>query len=67
MTIETIVEGGKTYTVTDDGWRKAWYYDNMAHRENGPAVEYANGDKFWYQSGELQSGELHTGRKFRLF
>ena len=23
------------------------------HRENGPAIEYANGDKSWYQHGQL--------------
>ena len=22
------------------------------HREDGPAVEFANGDKFWYKNGE---------------
>jgi len=26
---------------------------NILHREDGPAVEYANGDKLWYQNGEL--------------
>ena len=25
----------------------------MRHRENGPAVEYATGDKRWYQNGDL--------------
>src|SRR5690606_24568249 len=23
------------------------------HREDGPAVEFSNGDKFWYQNGKL--------------
>lgn len=23
------------------------------HREDGPAVEYADGSKYWYQNGEL--------------
>lgn len=33
---------------------KIWY--NSAgefHRDNGPAIEYANGDKTWYQNGKL--------------
>ncbi len=25
---------------------------NQLHRENGPAVECTNGDKFWYQNGK---------------
>ena len=29
-------------------YNSAWQY----HRENGPAVEYANGDKEWYQNGQ---------------
>jgi hypothetical protein len=24
--------------------------DNMLHRTDGPAIEYANGDKFWFQN-----------------
>ena len=27
---------------------KWWYFNGKYHREDGPAVEYANGDKFWY-------------------
>jgi hypothetical protein len=43
----------KTYTVEigDDG-SKVWYLDGKLHREDGPAVEYANGDKFWFRDGK---------------
>ncbi len=30
------------------------YYNEKSqyHREDGPAVEYVNGDKYWYQNGK---------------
>ena len=27
---------------------KRWYLHGKKHREDGPAVEFANGDKMWY-------------------
>lgn len=27
---------------------KQWYLNGKLHREDGPAIEYANGSKFWY-------------------
>ena len=27
--------------------------DGQLHREDGPAIEYADGSKFWYLNGEL--------------
>ena len=41
-----------TVKVYDDG-RKEWYFNGKLHREDGPAIEDANGDKFWYLNGEL--------------
>ena len=39
----------KTYTVTvDDYGTKSWRLDGKLHREDGPAVEYANGCKYWF-------------------
>ena len=31
-----------------------WYYDdlNQLHREDGPAIEYANGTKSWYLNSQ---------------
>jgi hypothetical protein len=32
-----------------------WYYNdlNQWHREDGPAIEYANGSKYWYRNDQL--------------
>jgi len=32
---------------------KCWYLNNDLHREDGPAVEWANGDKSWYFHSKL--------------
>ena len=29
----------------------SWHYDGQLHRDNGPALEYKNGDKIWYLHG----------------
>ena len=31
---------------------KAWYLNRLLHREDGPAVEYADGYKAWFVNGE---------------
>jgi len=43
------------YTVEVYNGNVRWYKEgtNLLHREDGPAREYANGDKAWYQNGEL--------------
>ena len=33
--------------------RTEWYQNDQLHREDGPAVEFANGEKYWYQNGVL--------------
>lgn len=33
--------------------RKEYYKNNLLHREDGPAVEYNNGDKAWFINGIL--------------
>ena len=40
--------------VSEEGGSTRWYKDancKILHRENGPAVESADGDKFWWQNG----------------
>jgi len=32
---------------------KRWYQNGKLHRENGPAIEYANGGEEWRQNGKL--------------
>jgi hypothetical protein len=38
--------------VSDNGTRK-WHLNGKRHREDGPAVEYADGDKAWYLNDQL--------------
>lgn len=55
--------------VAEDGTR--WYYNaaEQLHRTDGPAVEYSNGDKEWWQNDQLHRTDgpaiVHTnGAKF---
>lgn len=46
-----------------------WYKNGNLHRDNGPAVEFANGYKEWYKNGKLhrEDGsaiEYSDGRKY---
>lgn len=48
---------------------KFYYLNDQLHRDDGPAIEYPNGDKFWYkkdQSHRLDGPaiELCNGNKF---
>jgi hypothetical protein len=44
----------KTYTVKiNENHTKHWYINGNLHREDGPAIEYANGDKEWYIDGKF--------------
>ena len=43
----------KTYKVTVNEYgTKHWYLHDKLHREDGPAIEWANGDKYWYINGK---------------
>jgi hypothetical protein len=60
----------KNGLVIDEYGHRWWYKDDELHREDGPAIEYTNGDKSWYQNGlrhrldgpaiEYSDGEEHT-------
>ena len=43
------------YRIEVDGFGTRRYYssDNQLHRAGGPAVEYVDGHKEWYQNGQL--------------
>jgi len=45
----------KVYSKIDSSGNISWYREgtNFLHREDGPAIEYWNGDKEWYQNGYL--------------
>ena len=40
------------YRIEDDGFGTRRYYNTAGqlHRTNGPAIEYANGTKYWCQN-----------------
>jgi hypothetical protein len=44
------------YIKIDNDGNKLYYKDKemtILHREDGPAIEWVNGGKFWYRDGEL--------------
>ena len=43
----------KTYEVRVYSNRTEWRLGGQLHREDGPAVEYADGSKLWYKNGQL--------------
>jgi hypothetical protein len=38
--------------VVDKHGTQRWYRDGKLHRENHPAVIYANSAKYWYRNGK---------------
>ena len=42
----------KEYTVRVYDDRTEWHQNGNLHREDGPAVELADGGKYWYLNGE---------------
>ena len=43
------------YRIEVNKWGARCYYNTngQLHRENGPAIEYVDGSKSWYQNGLL--------------
>ena len=41
---------------------KFWYKKGKCHRDEGPAVESADGDKWWFLHGKRMSKEEHKRR-----
>ena len=39
--------------VDEDGSRRYYNSAELLHRDDGPAIERANGTKYWYQNGDL--------------
>lgn len=42
----------KQYTVNVDDEKMVWKLNGVIHRDDGPAVEYFDGTKEWYDNGE---------------
>ena len=43
------IENNITYDIKEyDNGDKEWCLNGLCHRENGPAIEYFDGSKFWY-------------------
>ena len=40
--------------------------DGKRHREDGPAIEDANGTKHWYKNGERKSEVFHQNKLIKL-
>ena len=36
---------------------KQWWLNGKLHREDGPAIEWANGDKYWLLNGKYYAEE----------
>ena len=43
------------YDVKKNDNSVIWYLNGELHRTDGPAVEYADGDKYWYLNGKEYS------------
>jgi len=46
-----------TVKVSENG-TKSWYLNDQLHREDGPAAEYASGNKEWYLNGVNYSNKF---------
>ena len=55
----------KTYKVdVYDNGSKSWYLNGERHREDGPAIEDADGYKAWYLNGkQLSESEFNARTK----
>ncbi len=42
----------KPECVIDQFGTKHWLLNSKLHREDGPAIEYPNGDKYWWLNGK---------------
>ena len=51
---EQVVFDALKYRIEVDKWGARCYYNTngQLHRENGPAIEYADGSKSWYKNDQ---------------
>jgi len=43
--------------IIDERGIKRWFFNGKLHREDGPAIEYPNGDNSWYLNGKRLTRE----------
>jgi hypothetical protein len=49
------------YSVRITKYHILWYLNGYFHRVDGPAIEYANGDKEWYLNGKRHRQARRSG------
>ena len=49
-------DNNKPVMKVDEYGDKIWYLNDKRHREDGPAVEYADGSKEWYLNDKFIVG-----------
>jgi len=50
----------KGYTIHVDVFgNREWWRNGQLHREDGPAIEYASGNRYWYLNDRLMTEEEH--------
>ena len=54
-----------TVKVWDKG-DKFWYLNDKLHREDGPAMEWADGSKSWCLNGDYVTEEEHKRRTSKV-
>jgi hypothetical protein len=44
---------------------KCWHLNGLAHREDGPALDFSNGEKYYYLNGVPFSEEAYWKELFK--
>jgi hypothetical protein len=57
--MKTIDLGNGVECTIDDVGSKCWRLNGKLHRTDGPAIEYADGSKYWYYEGKKLFANLH--------
>jgi len=50
--------GVAEYSANLEKWYlKYWFKEGIIHREDGPAIEWVNGNKYWYKEGNCHRSD----------
>ena len=47
----------KEYVVKVFKNKTQWYQNGLLHRDDGPAIEWADGGEMWFKNGEYHRGD----------